>query len=158
MIPGSRSKSYTDQKKLVATHAQKSGIPYTLPHALDVTTAILMHYVETGERLYNDNPFTYTRCHESVTNNQWPVAIGGFSSGGLDVNNNWNDNNNGVGSLRKFFLLIPLNRVSDLVGYGLDPSSYHPSTFLENFFDFYVLFRMDDFCFLRKTNQHFKKV
>ena len=85
VIPGSRSKTYDDQKRLVASHAQRSGIPYALPLALDAATALLMHHVETGERLYSNKPLTYTRCQENVNQNQWSAAIGGFSSVGLDV-------------------------------------------------------------------------
>ena len=85
VIPESRSKAYEDQKKLVAAYAQKSGQPYELPTALDAMTCILMEHVQTGIKLYNDNPLTYTRCQEKVDSNQWPVAIGGFAAGGLDV-------------------------------------------------------------------------
>ena len=89
VIPESRSKTYDAQKKLVANYAQKSGVPYVLPKALDAATAIFMHYVETGEYLYTDrqkgSERTYTRCQETVYETQWPVAIGCFSSKGLDI-------------------------------------------------------------------------
>jgi hypothetical protein len=92
VIPDSRNKKYDDQKALVQMHAQSSQIPYELPKALEAATAILMHHVETGERLCSDDPWTYTRCQEKVNNNQWPAAIGGFSSGGLRVSNyRWDD-------------------------------------------------------------------
>jgi hypothetical protein len=84
VIPESRSKTCEDQKALVQKHAQSSKIPYELPKALEAATAILAHHVETGERLYGDNPATWTRCQERVSDG-WPVAIGGFSSGGLSV-------------------------------------------------------------------------
>jgi hypothetical protein len=32
----------------------------------------------------------------------------GFSRGGLNVNNNWNDNNNGVAAAWKFCRLVPI--------------------------------------------------
>ena len=80
---------YYKQESLVAKHAKKSKIPYEIPKALEATTAILMHYVETGEALYTDKLGekwrTYTRCQEKVSKYTWQVAIGGFSSGGLDV-------------------------------------------------------------------------
>jgi len=92
VIPGSRNKRYEAQKKLMASHAEKSGEPYALPKLLlEATTAILMHHVETGKRLYSDQPWTYTRCQEKVEGNQWPVAIGGFAAGGLVVNLNYYD-------------------------------------------------------------------
>ncbi|MCB1075772.1 MAG: hypothetical protein KDK59_09620, partial [Simkania sp.] len=102
VIPDSRSKTYVDQKKLIQSHAQKTNIPYEMPLALDATTAILVHYVETRERIYTDNPTTYTRCQEKVNNNQWPAAIGSFAAGGLSVSSlaRWCDH--GVGCVRKF--------------------------------------------------------
>jgi len=98
VIPESRNKKYDDQKSLVATHGKKSGIAYELPTALEATTAILMHYVETGKALYTDeelgSQYTYTRCQEKVKYNQWPVTIGGFSFGGLRVSHyDWDDYN-----------------------------------------------------------------
>ena len=105
VIPDSRDKTYDDQKKLVQSHAQKTGIPYALPMSLEATAAILMHYVETGERLYTDDPWTFTRCQEKVTKNQWPTAIGGFAAGGLTVGIGlyWSDvSYSGVGCYRKF--------------------------------------------------------
>jgi len=116
VIPKSRNKAYKKQKRLVASHAQKSGIPYELPKALDATTAILMHYVETGEHLYTDDKtgsqWTYTRCQEKVNNHKWPTAIGGFAAGGLgvDCDGDFVDDVSGAGAFRKFFLLIPLSR------------------------------------------------
>ena len=102
VIPDSRNKSYEDQKKLVAIHVQKSGQPYELPTTIDVVTCILMEHVQTGVKLYSDNPLTYTRCQEKVDKNQWPVAIGGFAAGGLDVLSFWLDSaDDGVGGSRK---------------------------------------------------------
>jgi hypothetical protein len=100
VIPNSLSRSYEDQKVLVQKHAQSSKIPYELPKALEVTTAILMHHVETGERLY---PNVWTRCQERMDNNQWPAAIGGFSSGGVSVAyaDDWGGGYRGLGCLRK---------------------------------------------------------
>ena len=101
VIPDSRSKTYDDQKTLVASHASRSGIPYELPTALDAATAILMEHVQTGNRLYSSDPLTYTRCQEKVNKNQWPAAIGGFSSGGLYVNDSWRGFR-GVACVQKF--------------------------------------------------------
>jgi hypothetical protein len=103
VIPESRNKSYDDQKALVQKHAQRSKIPYELPKALEAATAILMHHVETGEKLYGENPWTWTRCQERV-DTTWTVAIGGFSSVGLSVYSPdyWHgDLDGGVGCLRR---------------------------------------------------------
>ena len=102
VIPNSRSKTYDDQKTLVASHASRSGIPYELPTALDAATAILMEHVQKGNRLYSDDPYTYTRCQEKVNKTQWPVAIGSFSSGGLDVSSDLGYGRIGVGCVQKF--------------------------------------------------------
>jgi tetratricopeptide (TPR) repeat protein len=99
VIPDSTHKSYEDQKALVQQYAQKSKIPYEFPKALEAATAILMHHVETGERLY---PNIWTRCQEKVCNNQWPAAIGGFSSGGLSLRYYWLDDFYGLCACRKF--------------------------------------------------------
>ena len=102
VIPDSRNKSYDEQKALVRRHAEQSGISYELPTALKAATAILMHHVRSGERLYSDSPYTYTRCIEKVDRDKWPLAIGGFASGGLAVIHGLADHvHSGVGCLRK---------------------------------------------------------
>ena len=85
ILEGSRSKKYAFQKALVASRARDTGLPYVLPGVLEAATAILSHYVRSGERLYADAPWTYTRCRE-VVDSQYPSVSGGFVSGGLDVN------------------------------------------------------------------------
>lgn len=82
VIPGSRRRRYSDQKKLVEKYGQTV---YRLPTALEAATSILVAYVQSGITLYSDNPWTYTRCQEQVNNNEWPVSVGGFSSNGLYV-------------------------------------------------------------------------
>lgn len=85
ILEGSRSKKYAFQKALVASRARDTGLPYALPGVLEAATVILSHYVRSGERLYADAPWTYTRCRE-VIDSQYPSVSGGFVSGGLDVN------------------------------------------------------------------------
>jgi hypothetical protein len=78
--------------------------------------------VHSGERLYTDNPWTYTQCQELQEGDFFPediddegiehplniwylVVVGGFSSGGLFVthlNNYYYYYGSGVASLRKF--------------------------------------------------------
>ena len=81
VLEGTRYQTYAKQKEMVAN--AKEG--YTLPNAVDIAAALLLHQKETGERLLRDSPWTYTRCQESVNNSKRPVAIGGFAAGGLDV-------------------------------------------------------------------------
>ena len=82
IIPGSRNKTYGEQKQFVQ---EKGAGSYELPSAIEAAASILMHYFKTDEYLYGQDPLIYTRCQETVTEHQWPVAIGGFSRGGLGV-------------------------------------------------------------------------
>ena len=102
VLEGSRYETYAAQKALVAQHASRTGLPYELPGVLEVATAILSHYVRSGERLYTDALWTWTRCQELV-NDRYPAIIGGFSDGGLGVYNYYADDRSfrGVSSLRK---------------------------------------------------------
>ncbi|MDN3509252.1 MAG: hypothetical protein P0S93_04480, partial [Candidatus Neptunochlamydia sp.] len=88
VIPGSQNKTYDYEKKLVHTKGKGRG-SYKLPSAIEAAASILMHYFKTGERLYRENPGTYTRCQETVTEKvtqkQCPVIIGSFSPYGLNV-------------------------------------------------------------------------
>jgi hypothetical protein len=106
VLEGSRNETYASQQALVAGHAERTKLPYELPGALEAATAILSHYVRSGERLYTDAPWTYTRCRELVAWNgsNYPAAVGGFSSGGLSVSGNHDFGNSdfGVAGLRKF--------------------------------------------------------
>ncbi|MBF5058587.1 ankyrin repeat domain-containing protein [Candidatus Neptunochlamydia vexilliferae] len=101
VLEGSRDKTYDQQKKIISAYASQG---YALPKALEVTAALLIHEKETKERLLNNNPYTYTRCQESVSKNQWPVAIGGCAAGGLSVSgSSWDgDQDDGVVGARKF--------------------------------------------------------
>ena len=99
VIPGSRSKSYVDQQKLVAQYPH-----YQVPQALAAAVCVLMEHVVSGTHLYGVNPPTCTQCEESVKGYQ--VVLGGFDYGGLNVDYNshtvWGLGNIGVGALRKF--------------------------------------------------------
>ena len=101
VLPGHHTKSYKDQCALVARHQG-----YTVPGALESAVVMLLHHVRSGERLYSDSPWTFTRCWEKVQGVQ--LVVGGFFSGAaLDVNFLFNDDNNsflGVAGLRKFGL------------------------------------------------------
>jgi hypothetical protein len=105
VIEGSRNEDYSSQQALVAAHAKRTGLAYELPGALEAATAILSHYVRSGERLYTDDPWTYTRC-QALVNNRYPVVVGGFAFGGLDIGFNLGSvgfsSSRGVASLRKF--------------------------------------------------------
>ena len=106
VLPGSRNKRYEDQRKLVADHANRTGLAYKVPGALEAAVVMLLHHVRSGERLYSDSPDTYTKCRESVVvgGNDYPVDVGGFSSGGLIVDDDhiYAHIFSGVAGLRKF--------------------------------------------------------
>ena len=84
VIPGS-NKGYSIDCDMVASHSNKTGIPYELPHLLDATTSILMHYVKTGERLYREDPWSYTYIQHNDEVG-YLLVVGGFSSEGLSIN------------------------------------------------------------------------
>ena len=98
VIPGSRAKTYAQQKKLVTKYP-----PYRLPQVREAVICIAMEYIFSQRYIYGQDPWTYTRCQETVAD--WPVVVGGFGSGGLGV---YNDNDSydledyGVGFLREF--------------------------------------------------------
>jgi hypothetical protein len=107
VLPGSRDKSYRDQKKLIAGHAKRTGLPYELPKALEAAAAILTHHVRDGERLYSDDPWTYTRCQELIVDpgegKKYPAVVGGFGSSDLAVSYFYCDGRDGgVAGFRKF--------------------------------------------------------
>jgi tetratricopeptide (TPR) repeat protein len=101
VLEGSRSQNYATQQSQVTTLAQKTGISYVVPKLLETTTAILMHHVTTGQKIYSDSPYTWTRCQEKW-NKDWQVVVGGFSSAGLDVGYYSDNGYVGVGCSRKF--------------------------------------------------------
>ena len=70
---------------------------------LEVATAILSHYVRSGERLYPDDPWTWTRF-QAMEDNKCPVVVGGFSSRGLDVSDDYVAyyGGHGVAGLRRY--------------------------------------------------------
>ena len=112
VLESSRNRDYADQQAFVAQYASRTGVPYELPGALEAATAILSHYVRSGERLYSNSPRTWTRCRESVRLllvHNYSVVVGGFSPGGIFVNSDdccdlcdSYDNYHGVAGLRKF--------------------------------------------------------
>ena len=97
VLDGSRNQRYKDQCALVSRHQG-----YTVPGVLEAAVVVLLHHVRSGERLYSDNPYTFTRCQEKVQ--KYQLIVGRFSSGGLHVNSSRScyDSPYGVAGLRKF--------------------------------------------------------
>jgi len=80
VLPGSRNKDYAFQKNLAETKG------YSVPGFQDAATCILWENRNSGTRFYNDNPWTYTRCHEIMLQG-YHLVVGGFAPGGLSVLN-----------------------------------------------------------------------
>ena len=100
VLPGSRNKSYEQQKTTVAELAATTGAPYQVPTALEAATCILAEYSRSKNRLFNDSPWTFTHCKESVQG--WQVVVGSFAPAGLVVNCYYAGDDIGVAALRKF--------------------------------------------------------
>ena len=99
IIPGSKYKGYSKCSDMIANHRRKTGKPYELPYLLEATASILMHYVKTGERLYPNDPWTYT-FSQDVNKAKDSLGVGGFVAGGLFVDYDYGVL--GVVSCRKF--------------------------------------------------------
>ena len=84
IILGSRGMGCKECSDMFAKHRDKTGIHYELPHLLESTASILMHYVKTGERLYSDDPWTYVYSKD-VDKGYCPLVVGGFAPGGICV-------------------------------------------------------------------------
>lgn len=100
-IPGSRNKTYVEQKTLVQDLAQMSKTPYEIPTVLDAVICIYMNFVNSGIRLFNETPENYTRCQPIDFTG---VIIGNFSLKHLNILpfNSFSRNSNiGVAALRK---------------------------------------------------------
>jgi len=96
VIPNSRNETYAKQKILLEQCSD-----YKVPDLLSAATCILMNFVDKDERLYSDDPYTYTRCEETVESYQ--TAVGGLAPAGLVVYNPYFDSvESGVAALRKF--------------------------------------------------------
>lgn len=101
VLQGSRSKSYSQQKNIVAELAETTGVPYQVPTTLEAATCILAEYSRSENRLFSDSPWTYTRCQENVQGFQ--MDVGGFAPAGLSVYyDHYVSGSIGVAALRKF--------------------------------------------------------
>ena len=81
VIPGSRNRDYHYQKWCV------EGLGYEVSGLLNAATSILLERIRSGERLFRDDPWTYTRCKEAVLGRQSMICrsmVGDFThNGGL---------------------------------------------------------------------------
>ena len=82
-VNGSRGKNKDKHNAMLAELSEDGKANYSLPTTLEAVTSILAHEARFGERLFSQNPCTYTRCEEMV--GHWSVVVGGVASAGLDV-------------------------------------------------------------------------
>jgi len=102
-VDGTRNKSYSRQKNIVAELAKRARVPYEVPTTLEAATCILAEYSRSRKRLFGDTipPFTFTNCQENVQGS--PTGVGHFAPSGLFVDIRGNVCNTvGAAALRKF--------------------------------------------------------
>ena len=95
VLPGTRDKSFSEQCAILARFEN-----FRVPTLLEAAVCIFMEHVATGNRLYSDSPWTYTRCVEKISDYQ--MCIGGFGVAGLNVYLTYDDECSGLASLWKF--------------------------------------------------------
>jgi hypothetical protein len=103
VIPGSRGEIYAIQEKMVQDLCTENE-HYVVPTTLESIACCLARFFNTQEkeRLFGDDPRTYTRCQERHEGHR--VVVGGFAPAGLnvDISFAWSpDDNIGVAAMRK---------------------------------------------------------
>ncbi|MDJ0652219.1 MAG: hypothetical protein QNJ27_04370 [Simkaniaceae bacterium] len=96
-LPSSKCKTYSEKQALIKN-------PYAIPRALEIATGILMHHVQAGERLYSNEPRTWTFCQEAL-NMQKHALVGDFESYGLQISDHLiskRDHEVGLAVVRRF--------------------------------------------------------
>ena len=83
VLQGSRNKSYSQQKNIVAELAKTTGVPYQVPTTLEAATCILAEYSRSKNLLFSEIP-GYTRCQENFQG--YKVFVGGFAPAGRGRN------------------------------------------------------------------------
>lgn len=87
IVPDSTDKDYRDQVRFMEAFANRLDLPYAIPSTIEAALCVFLHHVETGERIFARNDpqksWTFTRCSDEVSAEQWAVAVGGFESRGL---------------------------------------------------------------------------
>ena len=80
-VPGSCGKTYDEQLALLSPDEE-------VPMARIVVTALIVHFLATGERLLPD---VYARCHDTASGGT-RVCVGHFDLNGFRVRDYWDDN------------------------------------------------------------------
>lgn len=84
LIPGSRNQTFAQQQAFVTAHGRE------MPHAVEMAVALFMkQFLSPDTYLLGRNPWSYTRCIETVQIPGWErryhLVIGGFGASGLEV-------------------------------------------------------------------------
>jgi hypothetical protein len=85
LFPGSRGQSSEKLLEMVNKFSQAVKVDYQIPTIFEAVVSILMRFIRTRERLFSDNPGTYTRCLDKIRHQ---VVVGGFGHSGLRVHDN----------------------------------------------------------------------
>ncbi len=97
LLPKSKKMSYVKQELQVRELARQTTAPYEVPKTFDAVVSVFMHYIKTGERLFNHFPLSFCRCQEQMLGPNYHIVIGCFSSAGLSVTYAANDEDEDIG-------------------------------------------------------------
>ena len=103
--------SRSSPEKLLSGYCSGTDHAYGFLSTLEASTAILAHYVRSGERLFSDaSPTSYTRCKDLLRlfGNYYPPLVGCFGSSGLAITSTYCDHvfgSHGVSVCRKLATL-----------------------------------------------------
>jgi hypothetical protein len=86
VLPGSRNKDYTDQQAMIEGLNVNSQHRWRFPKVAEAIVCIAAVYLKSDQRLFSDEPWTFTRCQDRVEDLQ--IIVGGFASSGIRVDNN----------------------------------------------------------------------
>jgi hypothetical protein len=103
VLEGSRNLSYDQQQAMVQKLSETSGETHSVPKIHEAVAVAIAHLLRSNEFLFGrGNPWTHTRCEESIEGCQ--VVVGGFAPAGFLVSSRNGDNGRiGVAGLRRFF-------------------------------------------------------
>ena len=81
---GGKERTYQEQCELVQGYANKTSIPYDVPHLIDVAVCSFMRYVDSGEFMYR---YGRTHCQDKPQNkvSELTLTIGSFYDRGLSI-------------------------------------------------------------------------
>lgn len=99
LLPNSdKTKDFEELVDLVEEYSKQANAEYSIPNAIDVVACCFLHYVNTGNRLFDAGqhyyPTIYTRCQE-FSKNIYRVFVGCYSPSGLEILTLHPNNDNG---------------------------------------------------------------